>query len=189
MPSFISHYEAVTVFDDEAIYRMFRTEYFTYERLKILRRVCVGIVLIAGGLFLSLQLPAKVIMMLFGCWFVVSTDFPSKVQAETVLERRRGQISSVKYRFSESMVEIQSVGQLKYTEIERMVADNRYFYLFQNRQNAIMVLREAIRPEEPEAFAAFMEAKTGQQWQPVKGILSFNFRDLRQMIADQTSRR
>ena len=136
------YFEAETVFNDDAIRWMFRAEYYSYERLKILFRAGLGLLLLLLAFFFVKITAVKGVLMLIGCWFMVSTDFPSRMRAEQLIESRKGQTSKVRYQFTGDSVLIDQTGRsLPYDKIDRMLVDKRCFYLFESRQNAVMVPR------------------------------------------------
>ena len=178
-------FEAKTVFNDETIRKMFRAEYFAYERLRMLFRVGLGALLLITGLFFISWLPLRSILMLFGCWFIVSTDFPSRMRAERVLAGRNGQSSTVCYRFTDDAILIeQNSGQILYRELDRLILDRQYFYLFESRRNAVMVARNNWSMEGQKRFAEFLSEKSGKEWGQNKSILTLNLKDVRKMLKD-----
>lgn len=179
------YFEADTVFDDDAIRYMFQAEYYSYERLKILLRAGFGALILAAALFFVNVTALKTILMLIGCWFLVSTDFPSRMRAEQVIQSRNGQKSQVRYQFTGDEVLIDKTGRsIPYDRIDRMLVDKRCFYLFESRQNAVMIPRSIWSNEKQQKFVDFLSEKTGKEWKQTRSFLSMNLRDLCDMIRD-----
>lgn len=63
--------------------------------------------------------------------------------------------------------------------------DSGYFYLFQNRQNAVMVPKATLLPASPDRFRRFVAGETGKTWTEHKPMGLLNLKDLRQMIRDK----
>lgn len=182
----IVYFEAKTEFNDDSIRWLFQAEYYSYERIKILLRSALGALLLAVALFLVESTPIKGVLLMIGCWFLVSTDFPSRIRAEQVIQQRGGQKSDVLYRFTQDAVLIDRTGRsLRYDNIDRMLVDKRCFYLFENRQNAVMVPRGIWNGEEQQKFVTFLSEKTGKEWKQSKSLLSLNLRDLLDMLRDR----
>lgn len=179
------HFKATMVFDDESIRMMFRAEYYTYERIQLLTRLCIGIVFVLLSLSVEMPTIIKALCLMAGCWLVVSRDFPSKVRAERVLERRGGVSSRVECRFSESGIDVDNGAHFDYAELDRLIEDGAYCYIFKDRQSAVMVPKDSIVPNDPERFQRFISLKTGKDWRKNKGVLLFNWKDLRQMVWDK----
>lgn len=152
------------VFDDDSIRQMFRAEYYTYERIRWLIRLCIAIAMIMLALFADLSVALKVICLLMGCWLITSRDFASKIQAERVLEKRYGMTSSVKWSFTNSEIRGDGKNIFTYHEVDRLVEDKAWFYIFKDRQSAVMVPKAALQPGEEEGFRKFIEKKTHKKW-------------------------
>ena len=180
------YFEAETVFNDDAIRWMFRAEYYSYERLKILFRAGLGLLVLLLAFFFVKITAVKGVLMLIGCWFMVSTDFPSRMRAEQLIESRKGQTSKVRYQFTGDSVLIDQTGRsLPYDKIDRMLVDKRCFYLFESRQNAVMVPRGIWAEEKQQRFVNFLSEKTGKEWKQNRSMLSMNLRELLDMIHDR----
>ncbi|MCD7928906.1 MAG: YcxB family protein [Clostridiales bacterium] len=181
-------YTASITYDEPTIQKVFRAEYFTYDRLRIVIRALIGLALIAVALFTSVHVAIKVLCLLIGCWLIVAMDFPSKVKAEGVIEARNGAVSTVTLQFGESSVRVVEGKQLyKYTAVDRLVEEGDYFYIFFDRQNAVMLDKNTLDPPKPDAFRHFIVEKTGKKWQDTS-LLLMNFRDLRQAVRDRLHR-
>ena len=91
-------------------------------------------------------------------------DFHSQLQAERVLAGRGGMARNLAYTFNGAGIFGDGRKLFGYDEAERLVEDEAYFYIFQNRQNAVMVPKAAVKPETPDGFRQFLEEKTGRHW-------------------------
>ena len=98
----IVFYTCRTAFDENAIRLMFKTEYFTYEKKLLLMRGVFAAVLLIAGMLTSLPIGARILCMLVGVWLLVAMDFPSKVRAEGVIQRRGGAASQVNLTFADT---------------------------------------------------------------------------------------
>lgn len=178
------------VYDETTITSLFRTEFYTYERLGLLAWVGVAMILVLLGVFGSVPAWCKVLCLLLGCWMMAARDFPARIQAEGVLQSRKGAVSHVKCRLHDGGVDVENGMHLDYTEIDRMMEDKDYFYLFKDRQTAVVLPRKTLCPASPERLCLFLERKTGKQWRPANaGLLSINLKDLRQIVRDKATRR
>lgn len=53
----------------------------------------------------------------------------------------------------------------------RMVEDKTCFYIFKNRQSAVMVPKMVLQPDHPKEFQNFIEHKTQKKWHSMAGLL------------------
>lgn len=181
-------YHAVMVFDDDSIRRMFRAEYSTYERMHRLSRLGISVVLILLSLLADMPLPAKAVCMLAGCWLFAGRDFYSHVQAERVLEARKGMSSTVAYTFNQAGIFAEGRKLFGYDEVDRLVEDEDYFYIFKDRQNAAMVPKASVRPVKSQGFRQFLEQETGRSWRENQGLLLMDRKVLAELVRDKAAR-
>lgn len=185
MKSGKQRFTASVEYNDTTIQKVFRVEYFTYDRLKIVTRACIGFALIAMAFFLQLGTALMVICLGLGCWLIVCIDFPSKVKAEGVIQARKGAVSAVTLQFGENSVKVVEGKQsYKYTAIDRLVEDGNYLFLFCDKQNAVMLDKGTLDPADPKAFKEFIEGKTGKRWKGTS-LLLMNLKDVIQAVKDR----
>lgn len=165
---------------------LFKTQYYTYQGLRMLLRMAIGFAMVATALLLTLPMWARGLLMLIGCWLIVSKDFPSAIRADRAIEARNGSLPSMRYVFGADRVEISGEGsmKLKYRQFTRLIEDEGYLYLFIDRDSVCMVDRATVAPPPTEDFMKFIEKKTGLQWKRSQSLLSMNLQDLLQMLRD-----
>lgn len=184
------HFESVTVYNDDTIRRMFRTEYYVYETARRMLRLAVACGAILAGVFAPIPQAAKILCLLVGAWLIAAQDFPSKVQAEGVIAQRQGQTSKVKCRFSENGVEVENGLRIPYSQIDRLAEDEEYLYIFRDKQTAVMIPREGLVPKNPERLQALIQKRSGKQWEKIgRSILTLNLWDLVDMIRSRAGRK
>ncbi len=171
-----------TEFDERAIRRMFKTEYYTYEKKLLLGRCVFAVILLGVGMFSDFPMPARLFCLLIGVWLIVALDFPSKVRAEGVLQQRGGAVTRVRLAFTDREIVVEQRQHIPYAQLDRLVEDDEAFYLFQSRQNAVMADKQSLQPAEPEAFRSLIEKKTGKTFSRSVNLLSMNLSDLLRMM-------
>lgn len=185
MKSTHAYFEAIMVYDDDTIRRMFKTEYYTYERLRLVGRYVLAIALIAAALLSGMPTIPQAICLMIGAWLFISPDFPSKVRAEGVIQQRGGQTSMVEMTFDGKAIGIGNGLTIAYDEIDRLIEDNQYYYIFRDRQTAVMVPKGGVRNGSDEAFRSYIEEKTGKAFAVNKNILNMNLKDILAMLRDE----
>lgn len=189
MKSTHAYFEAVMVYDDDTIRRMFKTEYYTYEKLRLIGRYVLALALIAAALLSGMPTIPQAICLMIGAWLFVTPDFPSKVRAEGVIERRGGQKSSVTLAFDGKSVGLGNGMTIPYTAVDRLIEDDRFYYVFRDRQTAVMVPKDGVTVGNPEAFRGYIEEKTGKRFETNKNLLNMNLRDLIAMLREEMAQR
>ncbi len=190
MKSKSMYFEMQMIFDDDAIFRLFRAEYFTYETWQRILRFVLGAAGILAALFAELPTGVRVLILMIGVWLLVAGDFPSKIQAQGVIEKRKGQRSQVVYQFEASGIRIRGGGCIPYQALDKLVYDDEYFYLFVSRQNAVMFRADALEPQDLEQMKALIEKESGRTWKRLTaGFLEYNIRDLLQAADSRKDRK
>lgn len=185
MKSTHAYFEATMMHDDDTIRLMFKTEYYTYEKLRLMLRYVLAIALVAAALLAGLPVVGQGVCMAIGAWLFVTPDFPSKVRAEGVIQQRGGQKSSVTLTFDGKSIGIGNGAQIPYAQIDRLIEDKDYFYIFKDKQTAVMVPKSNITPSGEEAFRTYIQEKTDRKFETNKNFLNMNLRDLIAMIRDE----
>lgn len=180
------YFKTCMVFDDDTIRRMFRAEYYTYETAQRLIRFGLGAAAVLMALFLDIHTGARVVFLMAGVWMLVAGDFPSKVQAEGVIEKRGGKSSQVSYELNGSGIQIKGGGYIPYRSLDKLVYDEEYLYLFASRQNAVMIRVDSLKPAEPETLKELVAGESKKSWKRLTtGILEYNLKDLLQAVGQK----
>lgn len=172
------HFEASMVFTDDTIRRMFRTEFYSYELPWRLLWTGIGAGLILAALFTGLSTAVKAFFLLAGCLMLSMPDFLSRIQAEGVIMQRGGAVSKVAYEVTSSGISIEGGRQLPFKKVDRLVEDDQYYYIFQSRQNAVMLPKEGIRRGSSQELGAFISQMTGKSWKRSRSLWSLTLKDL-----------
>ena len=182
-----AHFHGRIDHTEETIELLFKTEYYTFETMRMLTRMAIGAIMIVLGLTVEMPMWARGLLMLIGCWLLVSKDFPSAVRADRVIEARKGALPSMSYDFYEDHVFLSGEGSMniEYSKFGRLVEDETYLYLFISKDSVCMVERATLTPPAEEDFMKFIEDKTGLRWKREKSILFMNAQDLFQAIRDR----
>ena len=174
----------------DTIQRLYKTAYYTYDTLRILSRFLFGGALIAAALILELPRPVQILLLLAGCWLIISKDFPAAVRADQVLDNRKAALPLHICSFFEDRVELSGEGSMKlaYPKFQRLIEDEQYLYLFLGRQSVCMVEKDGVEGGSPEELKAFVARLTGLSWQRNRSLLTMNLADLRQALRDRRAR-
>ena len=157
----------------DTIQRLYKTEYYTYDTLRILSRFLFGGALIAAALILELPRPVQILLLLAGCWLIISKDFPAAVRADQVLDNRKAALPLHICSFFEDRVELSGEGSMKlaYPKFQRLIVE-----------------KDGVEGGSPEELKAFVARLTGLSWQRNRSLLTMNLADLRQALRDRRAR-
>ena len=172
---------------EDTIQRLFRTEYYTYEKLRFLLRLAAGAVMAAAGALGAFSLPVKGVLMLIGCWLIVSKDLPADVRADRTVDARKGCLPRNTCTFYDKRMDLDGAGhmRIKYSQFQRLVEDDEYLYLFLNRNSVCMVEKAGVQNGSAQQLMEFVEKRTGLSWTRNKSLLLMNFSDLLQAVRDR----
>lgn len=177
---------------EKTIQQMFQVEYHTYEKLRMLVRAAAGAVLILLALNEGLFMAVRGVLLLAGCWLLISPDFPAACRADRSVMARGGALPVMRYCFEGSGVTVEEGGgkkKLPYTQIQRLVEDQDYVYLFFGKKSVCMVEKKSLVPPSAEDLKALLERQTGLKWTRDWSLLSMNLKDLMQAVQDQRQKK
>ena len=176
---------------EETITLLYKTQYRTFETLRMLTRMAIGVIMAVLGLTVEMPMWGRAILMLIGCWLLVSGDFPGVARADRALEARKGALPKMSYDFYANHVHLSGEGSMNiaYGKFRRLVEDDAYLYLFVSKDSVCMVERATLTPTPEENFMKFIEEKTGLRWRRMKSLLLMNAQDLLQAIQDRRNRK
>lgn len=178
------YYEGRIEHNSDTIRRLFKAEYDTYELKKVIFRLLTGAVLTIAGLIGTFPMVLQAMLLMAGCWLVVSRDFPSKCRADRVLEKRKQALPVIRAAFYENHVGLDGEGHmdLKYSEVQYLVEEKGYYFLFFSKDSACMIDGKTLKPDSAEDFKAFLSGKTGLEWRENTSWLNMSLMDLFRML-------
>ena len=179
-------YRAGIKHTEKTVERLYKTQYYVYEKPRMLLRMAFGFVLVLIAVMSALPLWAKALLLLFGAWFLVSRDFPAAVRADRAISERKAKLPNMEYAFHDDRLHLTGEGSMDipYKKLTHLIEDNEYLYLFVSRKSVCMMERASLKPPKIMDFARFMEEKTGLTWRREKSFLSMSIYDMRQALRD-----
>ena len=180
----MKYFEGRIDHDSETIRRLFKAEYDTYEMGKAIFRFVAGTVLAVAGLMGRFSMIAQGILLMAGCWLIISRDFPPKCRADRTLENRKTALPTITARFYEDYLELDGEGHMKlaYDKIQHLVEEKGYSFLFFGRNSACMIDGKTLKPDSLDKFKEFVAGKTGLEWRETTSWLNMSLMDLIRML-------
>lgn len=180
----MKYFEGCIEHDQDTIRRLFKAEYDTYEMKKVIVRFLAGAVLAGAGLMGGFPMIVQGILLMVGCWLIVSRDFPAKCRADRTLENRKTALPKITAVFYEDHVELNGEGRMKldYGKFQHLVEEKGYYFLFLQRGSACMIDGKTLKPADAEKFKTFVAEKTGLEWKETTSWLNMSLMDLLQML-------
>ena len=174
-------YSGKITHNEKTINLLYKTQYYSYEKGKIIFRLLTGFFFVAAAVFLPLTIGARGILIALGTWLIVSTDFPAQIRADKVVQARKNSFPEMLYEFDENEFKISGEGSMKisYKKLSRLIQDEQFFYLFIAKDEVCMIEKNSI---QPEGFADFLTKKTSLQWRKEKSLLAMNLQDVLQIF-------
>jgi hypothetical protein len=147
----------------------------------------IGAILVVLPFFLQLPTAVRAIMLMLGCWLLVSRDFPPSLQADRVIQTRKGALPLNVCTFFEDCVELEGEGSMKipYQKFQRLVEDESYLYLFLGKKSLCMVEKDTVSGGTEEELKVFVAERTGLSWSKNRSLLSMNLMDLHRAWKDR----
>lgn len=175
----------------DTIRRLYKAAYDTYEMRKVAVRFLIGAVLVIAGLTGGFSMVVQGLLLMFGCWLIVSRDFPAKCRADRVLESRKAALPVISSVFYEDHVELNGEGHmsLEYKKFRYLVEEKGYYFLFISKDSVCMIDRKTLKPDSPDKFKAFVSEKTGLEWRETTTWLNMSLMDLLRTLKSGTEKR
>lgn len=179
-------YRARISHTEKTIEQLYKTQYFVYEKPRMIARLLIGFSLVAAAVAVALPTWGRAVLLLIGAWLLVSRDFPAAVRADKALTERKARLPDMEYSFWADKIHLSGEGNMdiSYKNLTRLVEDRQYLYLFLDRNSVCMMEKASLKPADIMAFASFLEEKTGLKWQAEKPFLSLSLYDIRQALRD-----
>lgn len=164
----------------DTIYLLYKAQYRTYGQRRIIFQLVIGAAMIILAFAVPMNLAFQGILLLIGCWLLISKDFPARLHAEDALEARKKALPAMRYTFQEDGVEVDDGRSMKipYDHFEYLVEDKDYLYLFLNNKSVCMVDKQTVEPGNAEDLKKFLEAHSGKRWQESWTLLSLTMMDV-----------
>ena len=171
-------FKASITHTDKTVRELYKTQYFCFDKTRIISRFIAGFILILIPITLEFSLVLKGIFLLIGAWLVSTPDFPSQIRAEKNLDARKSPLPVMNYEFYDDKLKLSGEGtcDINYDKIKILINDAKYFYLFISKNSACMIDKTTL--ENLDDFMKFMEEKTKTKWRVQKSFFSMNFQDL-----------
>lgn len=183
-------YRARIEHTEKTVERLYKMQYYVYEKPRILLRMVFGFVLIIVAAAAALPVWARALLLMFGAWFVVSRDFPAAVRADRAISERKAALPAMEYGFGADKLHLKGEGSMDipYKKLTRLAEDNEYLYLFVSRNSVCMMERASVKPAKTEELMSFVADRTGLAWRREKPFLSMSIYDIRQALRDARGR-
>lgn len=174
-------YEGRIDHTEDSIHALFNTQYNTYHLGRVVLTAVAGVALVAAGLFAAVPMWGQGLLLLAGCLLFVGRDFPATLQAENALDARHGALPSDVCTFFSGHMELREGDahkKLRYEQLDRLVSDKKYLYLFLGPQSVIMVDKEKITPGTAQEVMDLVAKRSGKRWEAPVSLLTMNLADL-----------
>jgi len=184
------YFEGRIEHNSETIRRLYKAEYDTYEMKMVIIRYLAGALLAAGGLLGQFPIVIQAILMMIGCWLIVSRDFPSKCRADRALENRKQALPVIRSVFCDDCISLDGEGHMdmKYDCVQYLVDEKGYYFLFFGRNSACMIDGQTLQPDAADEFKQFASQKTGLEWRESTFWLNMNLQDIITMVKSRRGR-
>ncbi len=166
---------------EDSVQSLFVTQYNTYSFGRVLVTSLAGAALAAVGLLAPLPMWGGGMLLLTGCMIFAGRSFPAIIRAVRAIDARGGALPSSVCLFYADSMELKEGGvqkKLGYDQLDRLVRDRKYLYLFLGPGAVIMVDRKKINPGTSDDLMQLVEKCSGKKWEAPFSLLTMNLHDL-----------
>lgn len=166
----------------DTILRMCRALDDTFFFKRKMLMALAGVALTVLGVW-NMENIAGILMLMIGCWMLVSLNLPAKNQADNIKKALGGVYPQNKYEFFDKHFVLFAQNQdiVNYSSLIRLVEDDGFCYLCLN-ENAGYMLEKASLGQDLEKFKAFMAKATGLEWKKPYRLATFNIKSMMELL-------
>lgn len=174
-------------YSEESIRQLYKVTYHVYHVKRLILRMLIGAFMAAAGILLSVPTIVQVILIMAGCWLMVSKDFAARCAADDALDvrKKRSQpLPQMTTVFFDDHVELQAERSMRldYKRFERLAEDESCFYLFLGKDSVCMIEKDSLYPQGAEEFRQFVADRTQKEWQEIKSWLFMSLYEIIKMF-------
>lgn len=176
--------------NEDTLRRLFKAAADTYQTRRQIIRVLIGAVMAVIGALADIPMFLQGILMMSGCWLIVSRDFPARCRADRTIEARKGRkLPVIRTAFYDDHVELNGEGKMKitYQQFKELREDKGYYFLFLDATSACMIDGKTLKPSDPDQFKKFLESKTGLKWEETTAWFNMSLMELLQIFRGKHS--
>lgn len=173
------NYTAKMQHTEDSIRRLSAIQYHTFRPGVRLLWLATGVGSILGAIYSGADQLLFYLLMFAGCWLIMNLDLPAKHRADKIIASAKGALPSTRYHFREEDFTVKSSGyekQTAYRKLYALVEDDRYLYLFLNRDSGYMVDKSTLSPGDMSLFQAALETRSGLDFRKPTTPLNLNLR-------------
>lgn len=172
-------------YDENSVRRLDNVITDMYHIWRRLIWLAVAVVMILYGVASGIGTTIGMLFTAAGCILLPAVRRIPSGNGNRIIQVMRDKSLAFSYEFGEESLTSEAAGgrmQIAYRDLISLVKDERYYYLFQSRDQACMIDRESLKPADPEAFEKFLQKKTGKEWTRPDGIAKMTLRRLLESI-------
>lgn len=182
----MKRFEGKIEHNEDTLRRLFKAAADTYQMRRQVMRMLVGAVMAVGGLFGGFPMIVQGILLMAGCWLIVSRDFPARCRADRTIEARgKKALPVIVTTFWDDHVDLNGEGRMRiqYKQFQNLREDKGYFFLFLDENSACMIDGKTLKPADAGKFKEFVADKTGLEWQETTAWFNMSLMDLFRMVS------
>ena len=163
-------------------------QYNLFGLAKQLSILITGMLIVIACTFFSLGQTMYVLLMLLGCWMIVSTSLPQKRQADKLIEAMHGHFPETEYTFHETCFDAESAQTLTsyaYNKLAAIAEDERYLYCFISVFSGYMIDKESIQNGTCADLKAQISAASGLKFVRPVSLFRLSLSQIRIRISNR----
>lgn len=173
------NYTAEMQHTEDSIRRLSAVQYHTFRPGVRLLWLAAGVGSIVGAIYGGADQLLFYLLMFAGCWLIMNLNLPAKHRADKIIASAKGTLPHTQFHFREEDFTVKSSGYEKkigYRQLYALLEDDRYLYLFLNRNAGYMADKSTLSPGEMSLFQAALETRSGLDFRKPTTPLNLNLR-------------
>ena len=178
----IMKYSASIVYNQETLKELSKTVNNTFRFGQKACYVIACLALLITGCVIGLSTTGGILCAAFACLLLPSVKVMDSRRAAGSLRQLGSKSMTVRYIFREDgyiCSNEKEHNEFHYVDIVRLVSHRGCLYLFPNRNQAMMIDKKTLKPDDEDGFKEFLTKKTGLAWTKPMSIFTISLKQIR----------
>lgn len=169
-------YTAKMEHNSKTIEKLVETQQRVFQFGQRVGYMLISALLIIYGLYADKSMYTSYLALFAGCVMVTGLSFNTKRHAQALVKQMEGNFPKSNYTFTDQGFTDYSEGDIiPYQKLYRLVEDQKYLYLYVNKQSAYMVDKSTVLRGTPSDLKNFLSSKTALNWTRPNSLLNLSF--------------
>ena len=176
-----TRFKAAMQYDEESVRKLDQVITDTFHLWRRVLWLSVAVLLILYGVASGIGTMIGMLFTAAGCFLLPAVRRIPSRYGNQIIQVMRGKTLSFSYEFRGRDLISHAAGtdtSIAYKDLLKLVKDDRYYYLFQTKDQACMVDGETLSPKDRKGFEKLLQTGTGMEWSGPMSLSKLTLKNL-----------